>query len=628
MLGLGLGIENDMMELLNEGYRLQRLGRTAEAERIYREILTKDGDSVHALNLLGALCVNSGRYREALPLIEQAVALEPNDPDARANLGLALKGTGNLEEAAEQFARAVQLAPDGAVTLNNLGNVLAALGRPTDAIAMHRKALRIMPDYVECLNNLAMSLLVVGQVVGALEASERAIYLRPSLAEAHVNRGEALRKLARYEDAIKSFRNAVKLKPEDSAALIGLSSALKEVGDVAEARVLLEQLLSRDPHDAHAHSSLGALLEQLGDPGGAAGCFRSAIICAPRYAQAYQQLAHLDGCLLTDLEVAAAEELLEKSMTCDDDRALILFALGSVYEARGDVDRSFAYWQRAQSIKGRKTPYDDRSVGAHYDAIKRAFSEVMLAPRAVSGTGTSPVFVLGMPRSGTSLTEQILATHQRIVGAGELSLMEDTITEACRISGVSFPTCCRHLGDEQRRHLGDFYLTRLVKRAGPGDYIVDKTPMNFQYIGFIASILPQAKFVHCTRNPVDNCLSIYKLPFEDGQAYAHDLTALGQFYCKYANLMAHWKRVLPGRVCDVRYEEMVADIGLETKRLLDFLELPFDPAVLQFHRTKRLVTTPSASQVRRPIYASSVEYWHKYAAHLTPLLEALGRQSM
>jgi len=240
--------------------------------------------------------------------------------------------------------------------------------------------------------------------------------------------------------------------------------------------------------------------------------------------------------------------------------------------------------------------------------------------------GPQPVFVLGMPRSGTSLTEQILSSHPKIDGAGEVSFIEDTIAEAVQMAGRPFPECVSQLSPWQFETLGQYYLKRLLGRVTAERYVVDKTPMNFQYIGFIAAILPNARIVHCRRDSMDNCLSIFKLPFETTHTYSHDLQALGSYYRHYTKLMEHWESVVGARMISLQYEDLVADLPTQATRLIQFLELEPDERMLEFHKTERLVKTPSASQVRQPIYSDSIQAWRRYGEALRPLALALDQR--
>lgn len=613
------------LQKLEHAYGLHMQGQLQEAEKLYRGILSADSENVHALNLLGMLLVNSQRPEESVTLIKRALKQEPNDPQARSNLGLAYKDLKQLELAREAFARSVELDPCHPVVHNNLGNVLNALDRPVDAISAYRQALKLKPDYPECLTNLAAALNETGQYEGALAALNHALQLRPQFAEAHNNKGEVLFKQARFADAEAAYRKAIDCSPAYTAAKINLSAALKETGQIDAARELLESACQAEPENARAYNNLGVLLEQVGNADGAALQFRRAIHLSPNYGNAYYQLAQLRGHGLTDAEVAAVHALLEDGSLLDAQRTPLSFALACAYESRADYDQSFQFLQLAQALKAQRSPYDDAKLAHYYEQIAASCHELQPI-RQVPGSAV-PIFVLGMPRSGTSLTEQILGSHPQIFGAGELSLMEDTLREARRLTNKPYPQCVPDLRPEHMTHLARFYLDQLQTRASGEAFIVDKTPMNFQYIGFIANLIPQARIVHCRRNPIDNCLSIFKLPFEDAHSYSHSLESLGQYYKHYQKLCKHWQIVAGNRMTEFVYEDLVADLEPQARRLFDFIDLPFDPVVLDFHQAKRIVKTPSASQVRQPIYSDSVARWKKYEQHLGPLISSLGENS-
>ena len=617
-------MDEHVLTLLESGYGLQRSGLLDQAEARYREALRQDPGNFHALNLLGVICINTDRAAEAADLIAAAVEQDPGDAEALANLGLARKDLKQFARASESLQRAIRLNPRNPVTHNNLGNVQAAMGDYKAAVATYRAALRLDPDYVECLSNLAAALKEVRQYDGALAAADQAIELRPDFAEAHNNRGEILFKQARFAEAAESYRAAAEHRQNYVAALINLSSARKECGDVDAARAILDDVLRRNPDSPRGHNSMGVLFEQLGRGEEAADQFRQAIHLSPDYANAYYQLAQLRGQGLSDEEVKAVEQLIDRPETLDLQRMPLAFALACAFEDRGDHDRSFHYLDTAKRLKAQRSTYDDAQVSGYYDSIKRAFDmdSAAQARRSVVRR-PRPVFVLGMPRSGTTLTEQILSSHPEVCGAGELSFMEDTINEAKRRTGQPFPELVSSLTPSQLNELGALYHGRLAARAANEAIVVDKTPMNFQYIGFIARILPDAAFIHCRRNPADNCLSIFKLPFEESHSYAHGLESLGRYYKRYAGLMEHWNRFVPDRITTVVYEDLVADFEAETRRLLEFLDLPFSASVRAFHQTRRIVKTPSASQIRQPIYTTSVGRWKKYREHLGPLLEQL-----
>lgn len=611
---------------LEEAYRLHAGGQTSAAERIYREILAAEPTNEHALNLLGVICITSGRAAEAHEVMARAARTCPDNPDTQHNYGLALHNIGQYGQSAAAFARSLTLRPNHPLTLNSYGSALGMLHRSQEAVAAFHEALRLAPDYPECQYNLSAALAAQRQYAHALQAVERALALRPDFAEAHNSRGEILTNLLRFEDAVQSFRRALVLTPSDDAVWINLTAALRATGEHAEARRILEGIVARDDGNARALNNLGTLLEQLGDPTRAASYFRQALTHSPHDADSYYQLSRLDATQIGAMDLEHMQSLLAAGAITDEDRVSLVFALANVAEARGEVDVHFHYLSEGKELKRQQAPYDRGEIARYYESLKRAFSIAPARRAAESRCAELPrvVFVLGMPRSGTSLIEQILATHPAIVGGGELGLVENTVSNVRKLTGRDFPEGIATLDIEVLYRLGEQYLSRLVQRAGQAPLIVDKTPMNSQYIGLLASILPEAQFIHCTRSPMDNCWSIFKLLFTAEHSYAHDLQSLGEYYRQRADLMAHWRDLLGDRILEVMYEDTVTDLEGQCRRILKFLNLDYDPAVLNFFENKRLVTTPSASQVRRPIYRDSIGSWRPYARHLQPLAAALG----
>lgn len=614
-------MNSTVMQNLERAYQLHMQGQLKEAEHIYRGVLETQADNVHALNLLGMLLVNTQRAEEAVLVIKKALLQNTNDPQSHSNLGLAFKDLQQFESARKSFETSIRLDPRHPVVHNNLGNVLMALQEHQQAVAVYRQALKLKGDYVECLSNLASALKETRQYDGAHAALDYALKLRPQFAEAHNNRGEVLFKQARFAEAVTNYKRALEHKPDYSAAMINLSAALKETGEIDAAKTLLEQLVEREPDNARAHNNLGILLEQVGEGDSAAAQFRQAIRLSPNYGNAYYQLAQLRGHGLSINEINTVHQLLKQNDLLDKQRTPLNFALACAYENSGDYDRSFQHLEAAQNQKAKSSPYDNDAVGKYYKQIAGSCSKI--DSQELVDSSAIPVFVLGMPRSGTSLTEQILSSHPDVYGAGELSLMEDTLGEAKKLTNLPYPQCVAKLSKSDLNKLAQFYMSQLQAKATGEKFIVDKTPMNFQYIGFIANLLPQARFIHCRRDPVDNCLSIFKLPFEDAHSYSHSLESLGQYYRHYEQLTAHWTAVTGNRMINLQYEDVVGSLEDQARRLLDFLGLPFDDAVLNFHRSKRIVKTPSASQVRQPIYSGSVLKWKKYEQHLGPLLSSL-----
>jgi len=301
------------------------------------------------------------------------------------------------------------------------------------------------------------------------------------------------------------------------------------------------------------------------------------------------------------------------------------FALGKVYADIGNDDRSFEYYLAGNQFKRNSIDYSIADDVAYFDAIKQVFKKEFFQRHAGIGSAdTTPIFIVGMPRSGTSLVEQILASHSQVYGAGELNDMGNLIARACDEDSNKYPHCLLQMNDEELSGLGSAYLTRLHTYAPTAARITDKMPHNFLNLGLIHLVMPGAKIIHCHRNPADNALSIFKELFSKGKhGYAYDLKELGQYYRLYQDLMAHWRRVLPGAFYELRYEDLVADQETQTRRLLEYCDLPWEDACLAFHRSQRVVRTASLVQVRQPMHANSVEGWRRHEQRMQAFITAL-----
>jgi tetratricopeptide (TPR) repeat protein len=617
-------MEHTIIDRLEQGLAAYQAGQVEQAEKHFLDVLARDRDNVHALNLLGMLCVNEFRPNEAVFFISKALKRAPKNAESHANIALAYKDLGEFDKALEHFRHSIRLDAGVPVVHNNHGNVLREMGRPERAVRAYERALKLQPDFAECWSNLGAALNESDQRKRALQAIDRALQLEPRLAQAHNNRGDVLLAEARYEEALESYRKATVINPKYAAALINMARVQRDMDQPDAALETLGLALELEPDNPEAHHVLGVLQEQRGRPEKAADAFKHAISVAPGMAIAHYYLAQIRGRKLSDDEFGHMEKIWNEVRMLDNDRMYLAFGLARAHEQRGDYDRAFRYLEKGNDIKASMRLYDDEDTGRFVDALTD--SAEALAQRLGRDSGCPderPVFVLGMPRSGTSLTEQVLASHSAIAGAGELSYAYDLAHRVRDITGQAFPDNMRQLETGQLRELGEYYIGRHRVTNLDQRHVVDKTPLNFQYIGLLGLALPRARFIHCHRDPVQNCFSIHRLPFDKKQAYAHDLVSLGQYYNRYWRLMQRWKALFPGRILDVRYEDTVADIEAQARRMLDFLGLPFEAGVLEFHKTRRLVKTPSASQVRQPVYTDALQAWRKFERHLSPLIEQL-----
>jgi tetratricopeptide (TPR) repeat protein len=617
-----LAMSDPIMQLLESGFQAQQSGNVVTAELAFKQVLEKDRDNIHALNLLGMLCVNAQRSDEAVDFLSRALQQAPDNAQTQNNMGLACKDLGRNVQALENFSNSAKLDPDNPDVHNNRGNVLRALDKPLKAVEAYERALKLHPTFAECWSNLAAALNEAGRHDRALKAVERALHLDRNLAQAYNNRGDIYLAQARYEDAVAEYRIAVRLSPKYTAALINMARTLRDMDSPDEARKTLDLVLEMEPGNPEALLVKGVLNEQLGDKERAAEAFIEAIESAPEMTVAHYYLSQIKGRKGSDDEFAAMKALHTSAELTPKALMYLHFGLFRANDQRGLYDEAFYHLAEGNRVKAESTPYDDDDTAQYVQSIVASAAVAQENLGAAAGHQDSrPVFVLGMPRSGTSLTEQILASHSDVAGAGELSFAYDTAHAIRLLVDEKFPDNLEQLSAEQFAELGRKYMEKHAEEHLSARYVVDKTPLNFQYIGMLALALPGAKFIHCHRDPVANCFSIHRMPFDEKQTYAHSLESLGRYYTRYWLLMQDWHQMFPGRILDVRYEDTVADIESQSRRMLDFLDLEFEEQVLDFYKTRRIVKTPSASQVRQPIYKDSVAAWKNYEKHLGPLID-------
>ncbi len=463
----------------------------------------------------------------------------------------------------------------------------------SEAEPAYRRLLAYDPAHVQALHLRGVLLHQLGRQTVAIPWILRALSLAPGEGSFWSNLGDALRSNNRIEDAICALKQALILSPGQVSPWHNLGLSLLHMGGKEEGARLLKRALHIDPTSAALHYTL-ATETRLTDPG--------------------------------DRRLAAMESLAERlPETAAPDLANLHFALGVSYKDLGDADRSLEHFIRANQFKRRMAGYDEGRVFALFDAIETAFPPERFSdvpPASASSTG--PILVVGMPRSGTSLVEQILASHSAVFGAGELTLLEQTLIEVFPACGGR-PAALAALSATELRRAGDVYRAQLQALAGIGySRVVDKLPLNFLHCGLVALMMPDARIVHVRRDPVDTCLSCFSTQFAGGHAYAQDLGDLGRFYRRYRQLMAHWHRVLPpGVMIEISYEKIVADLEGEMRPVFDMCGLAWEEGCLDFHRTRRAVITASLSQVRRPLYQSPTRAWRPSNALLKPLLGAL-----
>lgn len=581
---------------LQDAVAFHRQGRLHDAARLYESVLEADNHHVGSLYGLGLIWAQEGRIDEAIRLIGSAIAHAPEFAEAHNVLGSLLQNLQRLDEAVVYYENAVVLKP-GAEMHNNLGNALQAVNRIEEAIAHYETALAARPDFVE----------------------------------AHCNLGVAFHALKRTAAAIACYERALALKPDDFDAHYNMGLALWAANRLDEARAHYEAALATKPPYAEAYRSFGHLLLELGRIEEATVAFETAVEIAPRRPKYYRDLVDLKRVRAGDRHLTALEDLARDLGSLPaDERMELHFALGKAYADLERHEPSFRHLLEGNALKRQRIAYDEPAALRALERTQAVFTPALMQAKQGGGDPSAvPVFILGMWRSGTTLVEQIVASHPNVFGGGESRDFEKAV--AAFGEPAAFPDAVQAMTGEQLRQFGARYLegvTALVppaQRITGAERITDKMPSNFRFVGLIHLALPNARIVHVRRDPIDTCLSCFSKLFTDEQPYIYNLGELGRYYRAYRSLMEHWRRVLPdGVMLDVSYEEIVDDLVLQARRIIAHCGLPWDESCLAFHTTSRPVRTASAAQVRRPIYRTSVGRPRPHPHLLRPLVEGLG----
>lgn len=531
----------------------------------------------------------AGDLTGAAELYQTLLQLYPDHAQVLRHWGLAELQRGRLSDAEPLLERAQRLLPSSADVLSDLGSLRSRQDRPAEAESMWQAALQLDPDHTDVLENYTTLLLAQHRAADAAGLLERLVILAPESAAALRLLADAHYDLDKTHTAIELYQQAIELDPNDRRARLRLGEAYESRGQFKRARLQYMAIVRRGASSPLALARL--LLLRDGD---------------------------------TDPQwIADAEALCKQAATPPEPRIRLQVALAHAYDRRGQYAQAFDYLRAGNEAAFERRPFDSDGFSEAIDALLRCFDARYFDGLAQQARHPSakPILVVGMPRSGTTLTEQILASHPQVAAGGELATV---LTLVARVEGLSrsgqpYPFGFAGLGDADRRALAEYYLERLQRVAPDARRVTDKLPFNFMHLGLVAALLPNATMIHVERDPLDTVLSCYFTSFADEIRFASTLPTLARYYRDYRRLMQHWERVLPSRLLTVRYESLVSDTELEVRRLLEHCGLPWEEACLEAHRTPRDVRTPSTWQVRQPIYATSIGRWRHYEQQLEPV---------
>jgi tetratricopeptide (TPR) repeat protein len=606
------------------GAALNRQGRGAEAEPVLRPVLEAEPNYAKAHEELGRSLLQQRRAGESVASLERALAIEPGlqgaqlalvqalaqagrgaDAEARMQSFLradpareliakaaAYQRAGKLEEAEAAYREILRRDPRHVEALRLLALIAIQTEHYGQAVELLARALEVAPDYAAAWIDLSRTHLERLDIPAARASIERAALLNPrsALVQVHVANVEA--RAGRHEQAIATYRRAAELNPEGTAAWLGLGNVLKTVG--------------RQPEAVEA--------------------YRHAARLRPEQSEAWWSLSNLKTFRFDDGEIEAMRQRLAREALPDEARVQFSFALAKALEDRGEFAAAFALYEDGNRTRRRLESYDPVQTEVLNERIRTVFDAEFLARHAGSGEpDPAPIFVVGLPRSGSTLIEQILASHPEVDATHELPEVGRLIQKIGRDAAGkrAYPEAVRDFDADAFAAFGRNYLEAARQHRRGAPRFIDKNPNNFASVGLLHLALPNARIINARRHPLDTCLSCYRQLFARGQPFTYDLLEIGEYYLEYDRLMTHWHAALPGRVLDVQYEDVVAGLEPQVRRVLDFCGLPWEDACLRFHETERAIRTASSEQVRQPIYDRSVGYWKNYERELAPLIEVL-----
>jgi tetratricopeptide (TPR) repeat protein len=652
-------------DTFRQARQLHQAGELSRAQSLYEQVLRDDPAQAEVLFLLGVVCGQQNHLDEAIAYYRRALALQPDDANVIFHLGITCQSRGLHEEAAEHFRHCLRLRPDHATAWLSLGNTHLQFGQLDDAIRHFREAIRLDPNLGPAYLNLAHSLQRQGNLQQAADCLRDCLARQPNYAEAHFNFGNLLVALRRREEAAAHFDEAIRLQPAFAPAYNNRGNVALDLGDVDEAIGYFEKAIKARPDYVEAQVSLGGALAERRDIEGAVEAYKQALRVQPTNPRAHNNLAeaYLD---LGDSQQAqthlreaarlnpafirpllhlaangfysAAEPGVEeiKSRLTDarlsrDATSQLHFILGYVHDRAGDTEAAFEHFRQGNALRRailqqNGTAFDpDANTIAMNRLIEYFTPEYFERTRGFGLESEVPVFIVGMPRSGSTLVEQILSAHSQVHGAGEIKDVNRLVIElSTRLGGTeTYPESLSKMDTALAREFAEKHLEQLKNRDSSAARVTDKMLDNFFHLGLLATLFPKSRVIHCKRDPRDVCLSCY-FQFFRGLRFTWDLNDLGRCHRDYERVMAHWKNVLPIPMLEVVYEDVVADLETESRRIVNFCGLEWQDRCLRFHENERKVHTMSRVQVRQPIYKSSVARWKRYEAHLEPLLKALG----
>lgn len=623
--------DHQVNQIMSEALHFHYQGNLNEAEKRYRYVLSLQSDNIDALHYLGVIAMQVQQFKGALPMLERAVKLAPENVGILVNLSIALKELGIYDKALECASKAVSLSSENPQLQANLAGIYQSLGNVKQAEIHYKAAVTIAPNLADAWRNLALIAATNLDFELAKQNIARAKQYAPNALEVLIAEAGIYQQLGDFKQSVKLLRELSRQQPKQASVAINLATGLAELGETEEAISILQETVSANPDFLDAKLSLATLWQQLDEPDRAKTELQQVLKLQPENSKALVLMSK--GTLLEDEQASLTAKMREIVISENQpvtDKIEIHYALAKLNEKARLWSMAFEHFDSANKLTLRQHQYDVQSDLRSMENIKAFFTaEKMLVLQELCSPGqvaeTRPIFIVGMPRSGSTLVEQIISSHPEVYGAGEISNLSHHINAQIGLgNGMDCTAGMTAVDGNKLLSIAQSYLQDIATMAKGKKIISDKMLMNFLHIGLITLLFPKAKIIHCQREPLETCLSIFKHDFSRfGHHYACTQEDLGLFYNGYLQLMRHWEQVVPDNIINISYEKLVNESEAQIKTLIEKCELPWDPECLQFHNSKRRVATLSAEQVRKPIFRDGLKASDNYIEHLAPLKKAL-----
>ncbi len=585
-------------------------GRYIESENLSKSLIENFPKHPFGYKILGAVLGQTRRIEDSLIIFQKTIKLFPKDVEIHTNLGNTLKLLGRYDEAELCYKNAIKLNSKYIPAHFHLGVIYTQLGKLTDAVESYKNAIKLKNDYVEAYYNLGITFKSLGKLIDARKSYEKAIELKPNFADAHYNLGNIFFELQEIDKALNCYAKAIELNPNYAKAHSNTGNALKKLGKFKEAKNSYKKATEILPNFAEAHFNLGITYIEFGNLQKATKHLTKAIEIKSDYAEAHRNLTLIKKFKSQDDQYLKMNELYLRKEISDEDLCHINFALAKVYEDLENYEYAFKHYSEGNALRKIQSNYNKNIDIEIFNQIKINYEKISIEAEKFNKELKNhlPIFIVGMPRSGTTLIEQIISSHPNVKGAGELSYINDL--------GGSIARGLSNIDHHSLLKFRNNYLDIVHNIAGDIFFITDKMPQNFLFLGLITSVIPEAKIINVKRNPSAVCWANYKQYFKKDIGYSHSLDDIIAYYKLYEDLMEYWSKHLNQKIYNIDYDKLTIDQEFETRQMIDYIGLKWDDKFLSPEVNKRIVSTASNVQIREKIYKGSSDHWKNYEPFL------------